>query len=59
MTDPTNQEYEACNSLSLKEQKIERDKCDENLKFYTRKKAVELRPPVPQANIPKVEVSCR
>ncbi|XP_021855185.1 uncharacterized protein [Spinacia oleracea] len=59
VTDPTNQEYEACNSLSLKEQKIERDKCDENLKFYTRKKAVELRPPVPQANIPKVEVSCR
>lgn len=54
-----NRECEPCNSLEFKEQKIERDKCDGNLKFYTRKKAAELRPPAPQANYPKVEVRCR
>ncbi|KMT05031.1 hypothetical protein BVRB_7g171910 [Beta vulgaris subsp. vulgaris] len=59
VTDPMNRECEPCNSLEFKEQKIERDKCDGNLKFYTRKKAAELRPPAPQANYPKVEVRCR
>uniref|UniRef100_A0A803KRG7 PHD finger transcription factor n=1 Tax=Chenopodium quinoa TaxID=63459 RepID=A0A803KRG7_CHEQI len=59
VTDPTNLGGESCNSVEFKEQKIERDKCEGNLKFYTRKKAVELRSPVPQANCSKVEVSCR
>lgn len=59
MTDPINQECESCNSLELKEQKTGLDKCDGKLKIYTRKKAVELRSPVPQDNCPKVEVSCR
>lgn len=59
VTDPINQECESCNSLELKEQKTGLDKCDGKLKIYTRKKAVELRSPVPQDNCPKVEVSCR
>ncbi|KAL2898663.1 Increased DNA methylation 1 [Bienertia sinuspersici] len=48
---PTNQESEPCSCLEFKEQKIERDKCD-GIKIYKRKKA-------PQAEYPKLEVSCR
>lgn len=57
----TNEEGEPCSTSELTdEKKMDRNnKYDGNLKFYKRKKAVELRPSVPQAGYPKVEVSCR